>query len=165
MTPVRVFVPTTLSLLARWQRADFVPTDLVFTVTDAARAALPEADEEELEYLAMQQAGDAALALLAEDPDAPRLRVLLAGDAMVVAVNQPEAEVTAARGAAGLPLSRFVSLHIDDAEAIAAVAAAVAARADPERLEAALEELAEHELMWFDISELHTVLGGGADAG
>lgn len=164
----RVFVPATVPGLRAWLAAGSLPVSQAHAVTPRLRAALPEANEEELEYLAMQDAADACLRLLAEDPGAARRRLLLAGDLPVASTVSPPAgdePLTMVRiGVAGRPrMSDMVSLLVDDADACDAVARACELLAgDPAELAQALDDLAGFDMMWFDISELDTVVRLGS---
>ena len=77
-----------------------------FAVTEPLRLEYPDWSEEDLEYLAMQDASRASLRLLAAaDEDEPALRVVIAADVDDAAVTpRPEADraVIAVRGHGGL---------------------------------------------------------------
>jgi len=122
-------------------------------VTPALREWYTEGDLEELEYVALTEAAQQGLALLAADPAAPRRRLVLAADL-------PGGSLRPVSGggvrslvapAAAVGWAAVVSLHVDEAEAEPEVAAAVdAVRAlasggdapvDPARAAEALAEL------------------------
>ena len=78
---VRVYLPATFAVA--WSPCSTrvpLPADLAVAVTDELRAALPDADEEELELEAMLEAAEQSLALVAADPSVVRRRVVLAAD-------------------------------------------------------------------------------------
>ena len=80
---VRVYLPATLTTVAALHRDRRLPPGPAFAVTPALRAELGEDDLEELEYQAFRLAADASLALLRQDPTAPRRRVVISADARV----------------------------------------------------------------------------------
>ena len=77
---MRVYLPTTLTALACLLRAGVIGPAPVrgYAVTPALREWYASGDLEELEYVAMAQAARESLRLLADDPQAPRRRVVLA---------------------------------------------------------------------------------------
>ena len=79
---MRVYLPTTLTALACLLRTGAIGPAPVrgFAVTPALREWYASGDLEELEYVAMAHAARASLRLLADDPQAPRRRVVLAAD-------------------------------------------------------------------------------------
>src|SRR5881394_1276613 len=93
--PMRVYLPGTLPALATvLGRTDVGEPPLRgFAVTPALREWYSSGDLEELEYVAMAQAARASLRRLAEDPDAPPRRVVLA-------VEVPDERVKAVSGSA-----------------------------------------------------------------
>jgi hypothetical protein len=142
---VRLYLPATLrDLLA----SDGVRPSVAHAATSALAAALPDEDSEGLEFAAMLAAADASVPLLAADEAAPRRRVVVvvevAGEFAGVADGLPS-EVAAP---SSVPWSRVSSIHVDEADAEADVAAAARGDAD------ALDRAAERDLLWFDVSEL-----------
>jgi len=97
---------------------------VVFAVTDDLRLEYSEADDEELEYLAMSDAARACLRLLAAaGDDEPRLRVVIAAE--VEHAESASAQDRAVAKVDGLVLwQQIVSFHIDGADAAGVVAAA-----------------------------------------
>lgn len=142
---MRVYVPATLLLLA--DPAGLSPAS-AHAVTPALAAALPEEDEESLEFAALLAAADESVGLLAADPAAPRRRVVLAVDLDGPAPARAGGLPSAVAPPAVIPWARVVSLHVDEPEAEADVAAA--ADGDDE----ALDRAAERDLLWYDVSEL-----------
>ncbi|WP_432521273.1 DUF6912 family protein [Kineococcus sp. SYSU DK006] len=176
---MRVYWPTTLPALARAaQEGRLAPGPAsVHAVTPALRDYYADADprdlEEELEYVAMTDAAEQSLRLLAA-PDAsgaaPR-RVVLALDVPDSAVDvgergawtAPERSRVQVRTA--LVLDDVVSVHVDDADAEADVRAALAALpaadAGDEDAVFTVEACEGHELLWYDASELPLLLAVG----
>lgn len=160
-----------------------------YAVTPALRAWYQGGGDEELEYAAFDRAAEASLRLLAAAttaaPDAPDdaggapppRRVVLAADVPERTVQPTPATPDQAPDQDDpgrvllrqpLPLKRAASVHVDAAEAEAAVAAAVralteAARDEPARDEAAarraLDDLSDHELLWYGVQEIGYLLG------
>ncbi|MYW00659.1 hypothetical protein [Streptomyces sp. SID3343] len=149
---MRVFIPTTpAGLSALHADGMIVATPLTaYAVTDALREWYESQDSEELEYAAMTQAAEASLRLLAGEPGARR-RVVLAADvpdAMVAdASHEGPATVTVS---ATVPRKRVAAVHMDTADAEAAIAAALAGGLTDELVEAT----EEHELLWFATQEI-----------
>ena len=93
---VRIYLPSTLDELDTTATrsggsgnavASFEPR-IVHAVTPALREALPDEDEEGLEFLALLAAADEALLRIGARPDAPRLR-------LVLSLDVPEADLKA----------------------------------------------------------------------
>src|SRR5215467_3783702 len=136
---MRVYLPSTLPAVAdALAKGESGPPPLeAFAVTPALREAYASGDDEELEYVAMLTAARRSLRLLADDPDAPQRRAVLAAD---------------------VPRAALVSGHIDatEAEADVAAAAAAAAAADAGDEDAAftVDSAEGHELAWYAVQEL-----------
>ena len=159
---MRVYVPGTVPLLRQWLAEGQAPAGLAWAVSPALREWYREGDEEEMEYVAQLAAGRSSLDLLAEDPAAPRRRVVIAADA-------PDLDVTPTNGPRGqvavgvpLPCSRWASALVDDPEAEPVVAAAVdalpAAAAGDDDAAFTLDEAAAAELGWYAVQELDELL-------
>ncbi|MEJ5914154.1 DUF6912 family protein [Pseudokineococcus sp. 1T1Z-3] len=167
---MRVYVPATLPLLAAWTAAGELPAGAARAVTPALREWYSGGDDEELEFSVLLEAATDALGLLAGDPGAPRRRLVLAADV-------PDGTATALGGpldeeppslvalAPPVPLRAVVSAHCDEPEAAAAVAAAAdalpAALAGDEDARFVVDEAEEHDLLWYDASELAALAGQG----
>lgn len=160
---MRVYLPATVPLLARWVAAGQAPPCLAAAVTPALREWYREGDSEELEYAAQQVAARLSLQLLADDPGAPRRRVVIAADvpdADVAPVDDP-------RGAAAIGIAadraRWASVLVDDEESDVVVSAAAtalgAAVAGDEDAAFAVDEAAATELGWYAVQELDQLLG------
>jgi hypothetical protein len=164
---VRVYFPATLPLAREaLRRGEVGPVPLVgYAVTPALREWYATGDLEELEYAAMSEAATASLRLLADDPTAPRRRVVLAADVPDGEVHQRPGERAAVSLAAPVPLSTVVSAHVDDAAAEPAVGAAAeavpAADLGDDDARFTVDEAAGHELLWYAVQELSALLDEG----
>jgi hypothetical protein len=164
---MRIYLPATLPILAAARDAGCFTASRAtgpgglpaHAVTPAVREWYVQGDVEELEYTALLEAAEASLHLLADDPAAPRRRV-------VVAADVPDAVVTPGGGdfrssvrlQAPVELSRVVSLHVDEARvedtittAVASVGAAAAGDDDAQFL---VDEAEACDLLWYDVTEL-----------
>lgn len=159
---MRVYLATTLAALPGILKAgELAPAPLhCYAVTPALREAYASGDEEELEYVAMIAAARESLRLLAADKSAPRRRAVLAADvpdadATPIAYDEEPAAVVVR---AGIPLSKVVSGHVDDAAAetdvAAAAAASAAADAGVEDAQFTVDGAEGHELGWYATQEL-----------
>lgn len=159
---MRVYLPATLPLLADWLAAGRAGPGTAHAVTPALREWYREADAEEMEYSAQRAAARASLGLLAEDPGAPRRRVVIAADvpdADVALLDHPRSAV-----AVGVPVEvrAWASALVDDEEAdgVVSVAASSLALADHGDDDAsfAVDEADAVELGWWAVQELPHLL-------
>jgi hypothetical protein len=162
---VRVYLPSTSELLrALVADGQLGPPPLTgFAVTPALREWYLDEDAEELEYAATMEAARSSLRLLDADPAARPRRV-------VVAADVPDSAVTVrddlARGVvqvtAAVSIGAVASVHIDDADAEAAVAEAAAAivRADlgDSSAQDVVDDAEGFELSWYASQEIASVL-------
>jgi hypothetical protein len=164
---MRVYLPATLSVLAELHKTGcLTPAPLTaYAVTPALREWYTEGDGEELEYAALTDAARASLRLLADSPDTPRRRVVIAAevpDAQAVPVHDG-AEPGLVRVTAEVPLGWVASLHVDDPAAVDEVALAVvllgAAEAGDEDAAFTVDGIDDHELLWYATQELPDLLG------
>jgi uncharacterized protein DUF6912 len=170
----RVYVPTTLTGLARAQKQgtlddaeDFDssagPRLPAHAVTGAVREWYLEGNLEELEYSALIDAAESSLRLLALQPDEPRRRVVVAIDVPDELVTPGGEARSSVRITGPVALSRVVSVHIDEVDSQATIAAAVDALAaaadgdDDARFQ--LDEAEACDLLWYDISEIDDLVG------
>ena len=159
---MRVYLPSTLPAVAdALAKGESGPPPLeAFAVTPALREAYASGDDEELEYVAMLTAARRSLRLLADDPDAPRRRAVLAADVpdREVSWDPYDDEPAAVVLATAVPRAALVSGHIDavEAEADVAAAAAAVAEADLGDEDAAftVDSAEGHELAWYAVQEL-----------
>lgn len=157
---MRVYLPLTLPGLAQLHRTgETGPAPLTaYAVTPTLRAWYVAGGEEELEYAALGRAAAHALRLLADDPDAPPRRVVLAADVPeATAAPDPEA-IGRVRLTAPVPLADSAAVHLDadDAEADVAAAAAALPAADSGDDDArfAVDGAEDHELLWYAVQEI-----------
>lgn len=160
---MRVYLPATLPLLADWLAAGEVRARAARAVTPALREWYAGGDDEELEHSALLEAATDALALLGDDPAAPRRRLVLAADVPDAAArppggaldDEPPSRVSLPEP---VPLGAVVSAHCDEEDAAPVVAAAVdalpAALAGDEDARLAVDDADDGDLLWFDASEL-----------
>jgi hypothetical protein len=161
---VRVYLPATLNTVRSSRLAGrLLAGGYGHAVTAPARARFANADEEELAYEAYRAAARESLSLLRNDLAAPRRRVVVAADLPVTEPLYPPAEGTlradtAVAVAVPAPLSAVVAIHVDSVNAEPDVAAAVAALGAAAAQDA-VDAAEEHELEWFDVSEIDQLLG------
>ena len=144
---MRIYLPSTLAELAH---PDGLGPRVVHAVTPALRAALPDEDDEGLEYAAQLLAADDSVDRLAEAPTSWR-RVVVAADVPDDAVSAIAGDGEVASAVQLLAMVRWSEVacaHVDEAAAEADV------RAAAEGDDAAAEALVERDLLWFDVSEL-----------
>jgi len=157
---IRVYVPATVSMLATLRSAGQLVMETAHAVTPSLREWYTEGDEEELEYIAFTRAAQDALRLLHADPAAPRRRVVVSADlpAEAVRVEANELGASDVRLTSPVPRRAVAAFHVDGAEAVEVVAAAAAAveeaAAGNPDAQSTLESAEEHELEWYDVSEL-----------
>lgn len=165
---MRVYLASTLPLLARAQSSSrFAEAGATcHAVTPELREWYAAAHGEELEYVALLEAAEASLRLVAADPGAPRRRVVVAAE-VPAGLVQPARSGEALRSTAVLagPVERrhVVSVHIDDREAEADVDAAAralpaAARGD-EDAQFVVDGADGHDLLWYDATEIDDLVG------
>ena len=159
---MRVYLPATVPLLARWLEAGHASPGTAVAVTPGLREWYREGDADELEYAAQRVAARLSLELLADDPGAPRRRVVIAADvadADVAVLDEPRG--TVAVGAA-TPRSGWASALVDDEEADVIVSAAATAlggaAAGDEDAAFAVDEADATELGWYAVQELPHLL-------
>lgn len=159
---VRVYVPATVPMLARL-REHGLDAARAHAVTPGLREWYAEGDEEELEYVAFTRAAQDALRLLRAAPDAPRRRVVVSVDLPSGAVERQDAELgaSAVRLGGRITLDSVAAIHLDSAQAGADVAAAAEvveqALAGDSDAQFTVDGAEDHELEWYDVSELDAV--------
>ncbi|MFN2518999.1 MAG: hypothetical protein ABR604_08170 [Jatrophihabitantaceae bacterium] len=130
-----------------------------FAVTPGLREWYVDDDLEELEYAATMEAARASLRLLDGDPAAARRRVVLAADVADSAVTvRDDLDRGVVHVAGPLSLPHVLAVHVDsaDAEAAVAVAAQLIAAADLGDLAAqdAVDDAEGCELCWYASQEI-----------
>ncbi len=149
---MRIYLPATLDQIE--SAAGPLTPRRVHAVTPALRAMFPDEDDEGLEFAAQLAAADDSLALLGVEPQAPRARLVVSVDVSEDDVRPllDDDEVPSA-----LDLLRTVDLddiacvHVDEPGVGADVDAAITGD------DAAIERLDEHDLLWYDASELGSI--------
>lgn len=136
-------------------------------VTPLLREWYAEGDEEELEYVAFTRAAQDALRLLHTDRKASRRRVVISADVpeSSVAVVDVELGSSLVRVIGDLPFRSVAAIHVDSAEAEEDVAAAAqvveaAAAGDPDA-QFTVDGAEDHELEWYDVTEVDHLVGRG----
>lgn len=143
---MRVYLPATASELA----SDALSPRMAHSVTDDLAAALPEEDEEGLELTATLAAADDSVRLLVRATAEPPRRVVIAADLPAAACERtrgPDQLETAVEVQAPVQWSLVAAILLDAPDAEADVSAAMSGD------EAALDRAAEHDLLWYDVSE------------
>ncbi len=122
---MRVYLPATVSMVRQALAAGRVRvlSGVGFAVTGPLRLEYPDWTEEDLEYLAMQDASRASLRLLAGSGAVePSLRVVIATDVDDAAVTpRPEADRAVVAISGPVDWSRVAAVHVDGADAAQAV--------------------------------------------
>ena len=164
---VRVYLPATLPLLARLradQRLVLPSGSTGHAVTPELREWYAEGDEEELEYVAFTRAAQDSLQLLRHDTQAPPRRVVLAVDlpASVAVPVDRDLGSSVVRLGEQVTMAEVASIHVDGKAAepdvqAAADAVVEAAAGDPDA-QFTVDGAEDHELEWYDPSELDQLL-------
>ena len=160
---IRVYLPATLSMLSALRERGEILGGEAHAVTPALREWYAEGDEEELEYVAFTRAAQGALRLLRHDSGAPRRRVVVSADLPSATVGREDRELGSSevRLAAPVPLAAVAAIHIDGEGAVDDIAAAAdvveeALAGDPDA-QFTVDGAEDHELEWYDVSELETL--------
>jgi hypothetical protein len=164
---VRVYLPATGSTLRLLLDTGSIgsPPLTGFAVTPALREWYLDDDLEALEYAALSEAARASLRLLDADPVAARRRVVVAVDAQDDTVQvRDDRDRGVVELAGSVPLAQVAALHVDDADAVAAVSAAAAAIVRADLGESAAQDLVDDaegfELSWYANQEIAELLAG-----
>jgi hypothetical protein len=163
---VRVYLPATIRTLAPLRaNGDLAPPPEAHAVTPDLREWYAEGDEEELEYVAFTRAAQGALRLLRHEPGAPRRRVVVSADVPPSAVRRRDRDLGSSlvEVTGPVPFAAVAAIHVDSADAEEAVAAAAdvveeAVAGDPDA-QFTVDGAEDHELEWYDPSELDQVPG------
>ncbi len=161
---MRVYVPATWPMLRAMIKTGVLEPigGTAFSLTPKLRESYTSGDDEELEYVAMSEAARASLRLLSVEfglgeDSTPARRVVVAADLDDVALR-PDLDDGAVRITGGVPMERIASVHVDAEDAVHAVRQAAAAvdAADMGDLDAEflVGEAEDHELAWYDPSEV-----------
>lgn len=147
--PVRIYLPATLEELD--PTTPSLSPRRAHGVTPDLRDALPDEDDECLEFVAQLEAADDSLGRLAASAGAPRLRLVVSADVPAAAigpVDDADAPPTAIEVLADVTADQIVCVLVDEPEAADDVALAVGGDA------AAAERLEGADLLWYDVTEL-----------
>lgn len=170
---IRVYVPATLRMLRPLTSGGELETApglaveggrAVHAVTAALREWYAEGDEDELEYVAFTRAAQDALLLLHADEGAPRRRVVVSADVAARSVVGAGDELGSSRVRLTVPLTTvsIAAVHVDGADAEADVAAAVTvarrAHDGDEDAQFTVDGVEDHELEWYDPTEVTQLL-------
>ena len=161
---MRVYLPATVTeLQALLQPGGIAPPQTAFAVTPALREWYVDDDLEELEYAAMLEAARASLRLLDADPLAPRRRVVVALDAPDDSVEiRDDIDRGVVQLSRPVVIADVASVHVDDADAEEAVAAAAAAIIEADLGGQAAQEKVDdaegYELSWYASQEIALLL-------
>jgi hypothetical protein len=162
---VRVYLPATGTELRTLQDTGSLgrPPVTAFAVTPALREWYLDDDVDSLEYAALTEAARASLRLLDADADAPRRRVVVALDADESTVEvRDDLDRGVVRLAEPVTIAQVASIHVDDADAEAAVAAAATAIIAADLGDPAAQEIVDDaegfELSWYATQELMTLV-------
>ncbi|HKE64923.1 MAG TPA: hypothetical protein VKB59_09800 [Micromonosporaceae bacterium] len=166
----RIYVPATLTGLAPLGnrgalRAPEGSSDLdAHAVTPHLREWYAEADDEELEYVAFTRAAQGALRLLHLDGSVPRRRVVVSADVATKALSYLSTELgsSAVRLSGEIEFAAIAAVHVDGVSAEEDVAAAAnvvldASAGDPDA-QFVVDGAEDHELEWYDVSEIDQLL-------
>jgi hypothetical protein len=149
---VRLYLPATLDELT--SATDVLSPRGGHALTPALAATVPDEDEEGLELIAQLAAADDSLALLAAQPAAPRLRVVVAADLPGSAVGGPrddQGPPSAVQSLVGVRVSEIACLLVDEPAASGDVVGALAGSPT------ARDGLDQRDLLWYDVSEVGRV--------
>jgi hypothetical protein len=136
MSSLRVYLPATLPALARLHAEGEL-------VVPQGYAATTDPDDEELSYAAYRLAAEASVRLLRADPAAPPRRVVISADVPAEPLGSGAVRLTGP-----VPRSAVAAIHLDGPAAEPDIAAAIAGEDDD----------VDHELEWYDPSELVRLL-------
>ncbi|WP_432930323.1 DUF6912 family protein [Microbispora sp. CA-135349] len=167
---MRVYLPSTIPALARVVAAgELAPAPLTgFAVTPALIEWYVSGDTEELEYVALTEAARASLRMLAADR---KDGVEAAARRVVIAAEVPDETVKAGadleerarvRVLEPIPMRLVAAVHVDDADAVpdveAAIAALPAADAGDDDAQFVVDGTEDHELLWYATQEIPDLL-------
>jgi hypothetical protein len=164
---IRIYLPATLPMLRPLSsREDIAGAGSpAHMVTPMLREWYAEGDEEELEYVAFTRAAQDALHLLRTDRDAVRRRVVVSADVPSASVSGAGADLGSSlvHLTAALPFAAVAAIHVDGPSAEVDVAAAAdvvreALAGDPDA-QFTVDGAEDHELEWYDVTEVNQLLG------
>ncbi|MGZ5376476.1 MAG: DUF6912 family protein [Mycobacterium sp.] len=162
---MRVYVPATLAMLQQLVADQMLHarSGTAFAVTPTLREAYAQGDDDELAEVALREAALASLRLLAGDGTStmpPRRAVVVAevGDL----TPRPDLDDAVVRLSGPIALADVIAAYVDNADAEAAVLAAIEAvdEADlgDEDAEFVVGDAQDHDLAWYASQELPFLL-------
>lgn len=167
---MRVYVPATWPMLRTLVKSGELDPigGTAFALTPRLREHYTSGDDDELEYAALTEAARASLRLLSvelclDEERTPARRVVVAADLEDVTMR-PDLDDGAVRISGSVPLEKVAAVHIDDEDAEYAVRQASDAvdAADMGDMDAEflVGEAEDHELAWYDPSEIARLVNG-----
>jgi hypothetical protein len=161
----RVYLPATLAQLAVLRESgELPPPTEAHAVTPSLREWYAEGDEEELEYVAFTRAAQGALRLLRNDAKAPRRRAVISVDlpGPLLKMNGLDLGSSLVEILGRIALGTVAAIHVDSQAAETDVSAAAdvveeAEAGDPDA-QFTVDGAEDHELEWYDPSELDQLL-------
>ncbi|MEV4322833.1 DUF6912 family protein [Microbispora rosea] len=167
---MRVYLPSTIPALARVVAAgELGPAPLTgFAVTPALIEWYASGDTEELEYVALTEAARGSLRMLAADRadgvQAAARRVVIAAEVPdeTVKTGAELEERARVRVLEPIPMRLVAAVHVDDADALpdveAAIAALPAADGGDDDAQFVVDGAEDHELLWYATQEIPDLL-------
>lgn len=163
---MRVYLPATTTTLRELLTSGVVgPAPMTaFAVTPGLREWYTDDDAEELEYAAMVEASRGSLRLIDSDDVAARRRVVIAADVPDTAVTvRDDLDRGVVQLAEPVKIAAIASVHADDADAEATVAAAaeaiIAADLGDADSQETVDDAEGYELAWYANQEIEAYLG------
>jgi hypothetical protein len=160
---MRVYIPVTLAMLQRLVADGALDpvNGTGFAVTPRLREAYAEGDDDELADVALREAALASLRLLSADDSSLRRRAVLVADVDNV-TPLPLLDDAVVRMVGPVPMDRVICVHVDNAAAEEAVAAAIeaidAADLGDEDADLTVGDAQDHDLAWYAPQELPFLL-------
>lgn len=160
----RIYLPATAVILRELRDTGKYGAERGHAVTPGLREWYTEGDLEDLEYVAFTRAAADALWLLRDEGNSPKRRAVVSADVAEVELSNGSGELGTSDVvlSAPLPLSAVAAIHIDGAEAATDVTVAVgaleAASQGDADLQFIVESAADHDLEWYDPTELDQLL-------
>lgn len=163
---MRVYIPTTLAALQQLvaDRSLPVMNGTAFAVTPTLREAYAEGDDDQLAEVALRDAALASLRQLAIDgpsSELPSRRAVVVADVQG-ATARPDLDDAVVRLAGPVDLDAVIAVYVDNADAEAAVLAAVEvvdlADLGDEDAELTVGDAQDHDLAWYAPQELPFLL-------
>ncbi|MEV4295040.1 DUF6912 family protein [Microbispora rosea] len=167
---MRVYLPSTIPALARVVAAgELGPAPLTgFAVTPALIEWYASGDTEELEYVALTEAARGSLRMLAADRadgvEVAARRVVIAAEVPdeTVKTGAELEERARVRVLEPIPMRLVAAVHVDDADALpdveAAIAALPAADGGDDDARFVVDGAEDHELLWYATQEIPDLL-------